>query len=135
MVNMNLLNDAFNSDNRDIVRVNKKYLYILVFMILIISLLLLVKKNNYYVNTFSASDGTIVLLAEKEYVNKVKENKEIIINEIKCDYSIKEIIPADDSFFISINLNTKIKNIGSGIYKVNLGKERLFDYIIRIIKK
>lgn len=132
---MNLLNDAFNSDDRDIVRVNKKYLFILVFMLLIISSLLLVKKNNYYINTYSASDGTIVLLVEKEYVNEVKDNNEIIINEIKCDYSIKEIIPVDDSFFINIDLNIKIKNIVSGIYKVNLGKERLFDYIIRIIKK
>ena len=44
-------------------------------------------------------------------------------------------MPLDNNFLVSIKLNIKIKNISEGDYKIYLGKERLFDYIIRIIRK
>ena len=62
-------------------------------------------------------------------------SKEIIINKIKYDYSIKEVIPFDDNFLIRIIVDNKIESLNRGTYQINLGKERLFDYIIRIIKK
>lgn len=131
---MSLLNNVFNYDDIEIVNLNKKYYLVLILIIVIIVMLFLIKKDNYYVNTFSSLDET-VLLVESKYLDKIKSSKEIVINDIKYDYSVNIITPVDSSFLVSINLNHKVKNTNHGVYKINIGKERLFDYIVRIIKK
>ena len=130
---MNLLNNLFNSEDIEIFYINKKYLLFTIILLVIISILLLINRDNYYVNKFNVIDNDIVLLVDKEYINKIKNSKEITINGIESTYSINSIMPLDNSFFASINLNTTIKNINEGNFKIKLGKERLFDYIIRII--
>ena len=72
---------------------------------------------------------------DKDYVNKIKDEKEILIDDIKYEYSIKKLEQLNDNYMISININTKLENINQGIYKIIIGKESIFDYIIRIIKK
>ena len=132
---MNLLNNLFNIDDMEIIRVNKKYLIITLIMIIVIVLLLFIKKDNYYSNSFSIIDENIVLLVENDYINKIKELKEITIQDIKYEFRINEIESMDNNYLVNIRLDTIVKNINHGTYKVYLGKERLFDYIIRIIKK
>ncbi len=132
---MNLLSNLFNGDNLEIVHINKKYFLIIIIILLLACIFLFLEKDNYYLNTYTISEDKILILVDKDNINNIKKQKEIIINDIKCDYSINKITPVENSFLVSINLNTKIENISSGFYKVYLGKERLFDYIIRIIRK
>ena len=131
---MNLLSNLFNSDDIEITNLNRKYLIIISITIIIMIALLLIKKDNYYHSTFNMINEKTILLVEKEHINGIKNKKEIVINDIKCDYSIETIEPFNNNYLVSINLKTNIKNIGNGTYKINIGKERLFDYIIKKIK-
>lgn len=135
MENMNLLNNLFNTEDIEIVNVNKKYLIIVIIVLVVIGLLLIINKKNYYINKYNVIDDEIILLVEKEYINKIKNSKNITINDVENTYSINTIMPLDNNFLVSIKLNIRIKNISEGDYKIYLGKERLFDYIIRIIRK
>ena len=132
---MNLLNNLFNTEDIEIVNVNKKYLIIVIIGLVVIGLLLIINKKNYYINKYNVIDDEIILLVEKDYINKIKNSKNITINDVENTYSINTIMPLDNDFLVSIKLNIKIKNISEGDYKIYLGKERLFDYIIRIIRK
>ena len=132
---MNLLSNLFDSDNLEIIQVNKKYILVFIAILLLIGILLFIKKENYYLNSYTVSESGIVIIVENDYFNEIKKQREIIINDIKCGYSINKITPVDNNVLVGISLNTKIENISSGIYKVYLGKERLFDYVIRIIRK
>lgn len=132
---MNLLNNLFSTEDIEIVNVNRKYLIIITVVLLVIGLLLMINKDNYYINRFNVIDNEIMLLVEKEYINKIKNSKSITINDVENIYSINSIMPLDNNFLVSIKLNMEIKNITEGDYKIYLGKERLFDYIIRIIGK
>ena len=132
---MNLLNNLFNADEIEITNINKKYLIIVVITLIFTITLLFTKKNNYYHGTFTINNNDIVLLVEKDYVNKIKKTNKIIVDNIETDYSINKIMPVDSIYMISINLNPKIDNLKTGEYKVYLGKESLFEFIVRIIKK
>ena len=131
---MSLLSDFFDGDNYELISLNKKYIIVILLMIFIMILLILIKKDIYYQNSFNVIENNVVLLVEKNYVNIVKENKKIIINDIKYDYKINTIEQVNNNFLINIKLDTELININYGSYKIFLGKERLFDYIIKIIK-
>ena len=131
---MNLLNSVFNSDDIEIVNLNKNYLLLSFLLLVVMIFLLIIKKDNYYENSFNYINEEIVLLVEKDYLNSIQTNKEIYLNDIKCDYSINKIEPLDNNLLISICINTEINNVTHGTYKIYLGKERLFDYIIKTIK-
>ena len=134
MVIMNLLNNLFNAEDMEIVSVNKKYVVITIVFLVFISLLLMIKKDNYYVNNFSIIENEINLIVEKEYINRIKKSNIIIISGVESKYSINSIMPIENNFLVNIKLDT-IENITMGEYKIYLGKERLFDYIIKVIKK
>ncbi len=135
MGNMNLLNNLFNVDDVKIVSLNKRYLLMFVIMVIIISLMLTIKKEYYYQNSFSVIGNEMILLTEKEHINNIQGNNKIIINDVMCDYSINSIEPIDSSYFVRITVNTKLKIAKEGVYKIYFGKEKLFDYIVRIIIK
>ena len=132
---MNLLDSLYNASDAEIFRFNKKYLIIIVILLAIIAFFVTMKKKLYYENTFSVSENSLVLLVENDFVNQIKEVNKIIIDDEEYEYSVNNIEQVDNIFFISIELNTEIKNIGQNNYKIYIGKERLFDFIIRIIKK
>jgi hypothetical protein len=132
---MNLLNNIYNFDDIELVKLNKKYLLLITLFLVIIISLLIIKKDNYLDNSFTIVDDRLLLVTDKDNLKKVQEANKIIINDIKCDYQIVEIESFDNSYLVSININNQIKNIRGGTYQIYLGKERLFDYIIRIIKK
>ena len=131
---MNLLNNLFNAEDMEIVSVNKKYVVITTVFLVFISLLLVIKKDSYYVNNFSINENEINLIVEKEYINRIKKSNIIIISGVESKYSINSIMPIENNFLVNIKLDT-IENITMGEYKIYLGKERLFDYIIKVIKK
>ena len=131
---MNLLNNLFDVDNIELVKINKRYSRIMVIIIIIILILFFTKKNNYYINNFYTNEERKVLLVNKEYINSVKESNIIIINDIKTKYNINAITLENDIYLLDIVLDTNV-NINNGVYKILLGKESLFDYILRIIKK
>ena len=131
---MNLLNNLFNAEDMEIVSVNKKYVVITTVFLVFISLLLMIKKDNYYVNNFSIIENEINLIVEKEYINRIKKSNIIIISGVESKYSINSIMPIENNFLVNIKLDT-IENITMGEYKIYLGKERLFDYIIKVIRK
>jgi hypothetical protein len=133
MVNMNLLTNLFG-DDLEILSINKRSLLMIIVAIIIIISVLLIKKDNYYQNVFDTFDNGIAILVEKDYINEVKNSKIIIINDLKYDYDIVNIEPIDDSFIVKINMDLKYINSNQGSYKIHIGKERLFDYIIKKIR-
>ena len=87
-------------------------------------------------NTVTVTTGNIVSGDDGIYADTYGINNEAIITtgDIESDYSIKTIDSSEDVFLIGIQTNPVIQNISSGVYQINLGKERLFEYFIRIIK-
>lgn len=127
---MNLLTNLFD-DNWEIISINKRSLLLVIIFIALIVILLLVKMDNYYQNVFNVFENKLSLLVEREYLNRIKSSKEIIIDGIKYDYDIVDIEPIDKNYIMHISLHTSLKNNRQGSYKIYLGKERLFDFIIK----
>lgn len=130
-----LLHNVFNQDDIKVDYFNKKCL--LVMIIVIVTLLIMVftiKKDYYYENIITQSDTSIILLAHKNMVNIIKRNKSILVNDIESDYSINKIVDGKNICYIDINLKTNILNIYNLEYKIFLGKETIFEYLIRIIR-
>lgn len=132
---MNTLNNIFNTDEIEINSVNKKYSKILLIIIILVSSLLLIKKDYYYENILLIDDNNTFLLVDKDVINSVKDKKTILVNKISNNYSINRIIDKGDICYMDIKFNTNISIISNTKYKILLGKESIFEYIIRTIKK
>ncbi len=132
---MNLLNQVFNLDKDEINRVNKKYIIVFSIMMALLIVVLFLKKDYYYENSLLFNEDSIMLLVNKDEINKINDNRYILINGIKSDYSINRIIEEGNICYADINLKTNITNISQTKYKILLGKETIFEYIIRIIRK
>ncbi len=129
------MNQVFNLDNDEINRVNKNYLIVFLIMMMLLVVVLFLKKDYYYENDLVFNEDSIILLVDKNDINKIKDKQSILINKIKSDYSINKIIDQGNICYVDINLKTSITNIFQGKYKILLGKETIFEYIIRIIRK
>lgn len=132
---LNLLDNIFNTDSIEINKVNKKYLIILIIICLLSSGLFLIRKDYYYQNKIIIDDDRILLLVDKDKVNEIKKKKIVLIDDIKTNYSINKIINDGNICYIDINLEINIENISDKKYRILLGKETIFEYIIRVIKK
>lgn len=133
MVNMNLLSNIYNLDNIEISNVNRKYIALITVFMAVITISLLLTKNIYLENSFTVMEDKLLLVTNN--VNIIKDNNKIIINDIKYDYSIDKIEQYDNNYLVTVIINNMINNINQGNYKIYLGKERIIDYIIRIIRK
>ena len=132
---MNLLNNILDTDQIQINKFSKVYIKILLGMLILLLLLLLIKKNYYYENELIYDNTNIILLSDKNTINKIKNSKVILVNDIESDYSINRIIDKNDTCYVDIKLNSNIEGFSSGKYKILLGKETILEYFIRIIKK
>ena len=130
---MSLLNDIFDTDRINIMEVNKKYMIMLVVVCVFISILLIIEKKKYYTNTITNVGEKTVLVVEKNMIDSIKSNKKIIINDVEINYSINRIEVLQDLCFVYVDL--EYNDFYSNTYKIYLGKERVLDYIIRILKK
>ena len=132
---MDLLNNVFNVDDNEINKFNIKYIKVLIITILLIVTLFIIKKDYYYGNDIIISENMMAIVVDKSVLNKVKNKNTILVNEIENKYSINKIIDEGNICYIDITLNTDIENISNSKYKILLGKETIFEYIIRVIKK
>ena len=130
---MNLLCNIFDTDRIRIMEVNKKYMVLFIVGLFVIVSLLFIKKNYYYTNTITSVGEENVLVVEKEMLNNIKNNNKIIVNSIEYDYSINRVEVFDDVCFVYIN--SIQSSISNNTYKIYIGKESVFEYIIRILKK
>lgn len=132
---MNLFNNIFNADTIEIIKINKNYLRLILVILLLFAILFLIKKDYYYENNLLINNDNIFLLVDKKMINEIKKAKTILVNKIENDYSINKIIDQGDICYVDISLYANIENILDNKYQILLGKETVFEYIIRIIKK
>ena len=132
---MNLLNSVFNIDKIEAMKVNRNYLFIFLAIVFLLGIFLIIKKDYYYENIFLKEDDNYILLVEKNMVNLIKNRNKILVNKIESDYSINNIIDKNDTCYVYIKLSTTISNIQDNKYQVLIGKETIFEYIVRVIRK
>jgi len=133
--NTNLLNSIFNIDKMKIMEENVKNMIVVCFIIVFIILfILLFKKDFYYANTFTKVGDDYILVVDNDMVKEVELAKKIIINNHEKGFSINKKEQLEDTSFLYVRFDNKDLS-SNGIYKIYLGKETLFEYIIRIIKK
>ncbi len=132
---MNELNNIFNDDKVFLKKINKRYLLITVCIIFFILIILFrVEKNNYYENLIMM-ENEIIIVVDKNYINEIKSKKEIIIGDINFNYSINKIEKKNNLYFLSIKIVPETETIRENTYRILLGKEKIIDYIIRIISE
>ncbi len=131
---MNLLNNIFNVDRIEVMEVNKKSIMIVLVLLIITVGFLVIKKNCYYINTITKVGEKIVLVVDKNHLKKIQEQNRIIINDTENEYSINNIEVLDEVNFVYIDLKDSIEIENNNTYKIYLGKEKLLEYIVRIIK-
>ena len=132
---MNELNNIFDDDKIFLKKINKKYLLITIFILFFILILLFqVEKNNYYENIIMMENEKIIVV-DKNYINEIKSKKEIIIGDINFNYSINKIEKKNNLYFLSIKIVPETETISENTYRILLGKEKIIDYIIRIISE
>ena len=127
--------NLFNDSDRFIY--NKTFVYNLIFIIILLVILLaliLIKKDIYYQNVITFTDNkSACIYVEKDYLNSIKNKKKIIIDDVDYEYNIEKIEEKKDIYFVYINFNIELK-IDEDYYKIFMGKEKLIEYFIRIIK-
>lgn len=130
---MNILSDIFDTDRIRIMEDKRKYMVILIVIFLIITILFIHEKDRYYTNTITNVGDQKVLIVEKDMIDSIKSSNKIIIDDLESDYSINRTEVLQDVCFVYINL--EYNDIHNNTYKIYLGKERVLDYIIRILIK
>ena len=133
---MNIMNSIFNYEKKSIKRLNKFYLIVLIVITIIIILTLLTAERDYYYeNIISLIDNKIVLIVEKKHINDIKNSKKILVNGIESSYSINKITPEKEVCLIDISLKPNIAIDKNYKYKILIRKEKIIEYIIRIIEE
>ena len=124
-------------DIEDKLLINKTHQYIKLFCIIfafaLVSLVLL-EKEHYYENIIEfINDDTAVIIVDKKSINMIKEREKILLGDLLSSYSINKIEESDKNYIVSINIKEKV-NIYTNKYRIFLGKEKIIEYIIRILK-
>ncbi len=127
--------NIFNNDDRFIMNKTFKYNVILmVCLLIILGVLLLFKRNQYYENKITFLDSkSAVLMVNKDYLNSIKDSKELFLDEISYKYNIEKVEEINNIYFVYVNFNMELK-INEEYYKIFIRKEKLIEYFIRIIK-
>ena len=132
---MNLLNSVLLIEQIRIKKEGIPRLWIIIIISILLGLFLfLYEKDYYYTNNLIISDNNIGLVVTEPYINKIKQNNKIIVDNIENNYSIKKISSLNNLTIVYIKLKIMQDNIQNTEYKVYLGKEKIIEYIVRIIK-
>ena len=127
-------NDIFDHDLISLNSLNKKYcLIIFSILIILVILLFLIKKDLLYKNIITLNDSKGIMVVEKDYLETVKEQKKVYINNVSYDYNIEKIEEANDFYLLTVCFPYELKNIDAKEYQIFLGKESIFKYFIRIM--
>ena len=133
---MKLLNNIFDLDQIEINKINKICLRALIIIVWILFVgVVFIKKDYYYENVLIKENDNIIFLVDKDEMNNIQNKEGVLINKIQSKYSINKIISCEDICYVDINITTNMENITGNKYKILLGKERIIEYLIRIIKK
>ncbi len=130
-----MLNNSLFLDQLIIKRESVKRLLIVIgISIILILFLFFYCKEYYYTGTLSVVNNEIALMIPKDQLNEIKTKNIIIIDGIQNNYNINKISNMKDFLMVYIYLKTKQENIQNQEFKIYLGKEKIIEYIIRIIK-
>lgn len=129
-------------ENKD----EKIYIKVFLYSVIISVLLILVivyssckKKDLFYENVLYVKNDEIILMINYEELEHITKNNQIIINDIKYNYLIKEIELSNSNnlyYEIKIFLNGsdfRYNNIYLK-YKILLKEESILKYIVRVLK-
>ena len=124
-------------DIEDKLLINKTHQYIKLFCIIfafaLVSLVLL-EKEHYYENIIEfINDDTAVIIVDKKSINIIKEREKILLGDLLSSYSINKIEESDKNYIVSINIKEKV-NIYTNKYRISFEKEKIIEYIIKILK-
>ena len=130
------MKNLFDDDYIRINDVSWRYgLILIIALILLIVILNVLKKDYYYQNIISFIESKkAILIVNKENINKLKEQHEVILNNVCLNYNIEKIEEIDDTYYVNVIFDYEVEKIGAITYKILLKKEKYIDYFIRIIK-
>lgn len=123
------------------IRVNKFYLIITIFIILFIIILTnsIYYENIYQENGIGTKEGYIKTIINKEDINKIMSNSNIIINDKSYKYKIvkvSELLELGDNFYqeIYIKINKNIQENEYISFKVQMEKIKFYKLIINKVR-
>jgi len=130
------MNNIFNFEQKKINNKTTFYISIIIILIilLIIGLLLIKKEKSYQDGLIHDEENNYYLIVKKNYLNELKRQNKLLIENIEYDFKIEEIEKRDDIYIVKIIFPIKLKNIADS-YKIILGRENIIEYIIRVVKE
>ena len=128
-----------NLFDNDYIKINDAAFRYVVIIIILLTILIIglnvLKKDYYYQNIVKIKEKEkVILIVDKKYINKIKENSEIIINDIIMNYNIEKIEEIENMYYVTIKLECEVDLEKVSTYKILLSKEKYISYFIRIIK-
>ena len=127
--------NLFNSVDREIMNNTFKYnVCFFIILLLIFFSLFFIKINNYYENNISfINDKNAVIIIDKNYLERIKNNNKILLNDVCFDFNIDKIEEIEKGYLININFESEL-NLNTSMYKIYLDSESLFKFIVETIK-
>ena len=129
------MDNIFDNNRLSLYREFKRYSILFIFIVILLNLgLFTIKKERIYENSlyFSKLDRAY-LFTNKDILKILKERQKILIDDVEYDFIIEKIEKQDNNFLVYISFPIELAT-SIDKYQINLGKEKLLDFIIRIIK-
>lgn len=129
------MNSVFDNDKRYIKMLLIKYsIFTFIGLIVFLALGLLITKKYYYQNVITfENEEKAYILVEKNYLEMVKKQNKLIIDDITYDYNIERIEDKNKMYLVEIKFTIPVK-IENNVYKIMLEHESIIKYILRTIR-
>ena len=101
--------------------------------ILFLLLIFIKKDKGYHNNIVFVDNQHAYIVMDKDLVNDIKLQKEVWLNEVKYDFIIDKIEKKNNIYLGYISFSYEL-NLDVNTYQIILGKERLLNYILRVMK-
>ena len=129
------MNSVFDNDKRYIKMLLIKYsIFTFIGLIVFLALGLLITKKYYYQNVITfENEEKAYILVEKNYLEMVKKQNKLIIDDITYDYNIEKIEEKNKMYLVEIKFTIPVK-VENNVYKIMLEHESIIKYILRTIR-
>ena len=129
------MNSVFDNDKRYIKMLLIKYsIFTFIGLIVFLALGLLITKKYYYQNVITfENEEKAYILVEKNYLEMVKKQNKLIIDDITYDDNIERIEDKNKMYLVEIKFTIPVK-IENNVYKIMLEHESIIKYILRTIR-
>ena len=129
------MNSVFDNDKRYIKMLLIKYsIFTFIGLIVFLALGLLITKKYYYQNVITfENEEKAYIFVEKNYLEMVKKQNKLIIDDITYDYNIERIEDKNKMYLVEIKFTIPVK-IENNVYKIMLEHESIIKYILRTIR-